>query len=564
MTDYAEILKKYVDDINSGKITAGIYTKKAIKRFQEDLKRQKDEDFNFVYLQEEADRILSFAESLKPGDLNGKTIHLLPWQIFVLSNLEGWRYKDDKKRKRFRMAYIELNRKNGKTTGILEPMILYNFIKYQASESYIVSSRDDLAEKTFKEIKDIILADKTLEELLDCKSLAITFKDITEKSRLAFFCDGGKDADGFKPRFFCLDEYHAFASDKMLVSMQYGMRSKRDAQGVMITTADVNIDSPCYAQNVKARNILDNILTNDEFFTVIYALDEKDDYHNPEVWQKANPSLYDIIDPSVIQSDIDDAELTPHKIPELKAKTFGIWGGGGEQSWMPVETFIQHEDDKAAVEDFEGEPCWCGLDLSQIDDLSVFTKKFRRNGLDYYYHRIYVPEMTAQTRYRKENINFYEWIEKGIVTAIPGPTIDYDFIARDILEDAARFKIMGIGYDRWQSNVILQKLEEVRPDLLLIEIEQSLKKLSPIFQSYEKSIRDGKLVDNNPVSLWCALNTQVKPDINNNYKPMKKNHSSQQKIDVIVSSTMAHGVSLNEACNRIKKPLSFEDLKALL
>ena len=62
MTDYAEILKKYVDDINSGKITAGIYTKKAIKRFQEDLKRQKDEDYNSVYLQEEADRILSFAE----------------------------------------------------------------------------------------------------------------------------------------------------------------------------------------------------------------------------------------------------------------------------------------------------------------------------------------------------------------------------------------------------------------------------------------------------------------------------------------------------------------------
>ena len=75
---------------------------------------------------------------------------------------------------------------------------------------------------------------------------------------------------------------------------------------------------------------------------------------------------------------------------------------------------------------------------------------------------------------------------------------------------------------------------EVRPDLLLIEIEQSLKKLSPIFQSYEKSIRDGKLVDNNPVSLWCALNTQVKPDINNNYKPMKKNHSSQQKIEHFV------------------------------
>jgi len=557
--NYSEQLNQYIKDINTGKITAGIYTKKAVKRFQKDLRRQKDADFNYTYIQEEADKILSFAESLKPGDLNGKKIHLLPWQIFVLSNLEGWRYKDDTKRKRFRMAYIELNRKNGKTTGILEPMILYNFLKYPASESYIVSSRDDLAEKTFGEIRDIVIADKTLDELLDCKSLTITFKNIEEKSRLAFFCDGGKDADGFKPRFFCLDEYHAFASDKMLVSMQYGMRSKKDAQGVMITTADVNIDSPCYAQNQKAKNILDGVLTNEEFFTVIYALDEKDDYHNPSVWQKANPSLYDIIDPTVIQSDIDDAELTPHKIPELKAKTFGIWGGGGEETWLPLEIFLKNADIKTDWSEFEGLPCYGGLDLSQIDDLTVFTLKFIKDDKEYYKHRVYIPEQTARQRYRKENVNFYEWIEKGIITAIPGPTIDYTYIIKDILEDAEKYKIIGIGYDKWQSREVINAIEEARPDILLIEIEQSLKKLSPIFQSYEKTIKEGKVVDNNPVMAWCVLNTQVKPDVNGNYKPMKKSKAGTQRIDMVVSATMAHGVSINPA---LQAPQSFrpEDL----
>jgi len=559
MQNYAEILKKYISDINTGKIAAGVYTKKAIKRFQSDLRRQKNADFNFKFHQSYANKLLEFAESLKPGDLNGKTIHLLPWQIFVLSNLEGWRYKDDESRKRFRTAYIELNRKNGKTTGILEPEVLYNFLKYPASESYLVSSRDDLSEKTFGEIKAIVQADKTLDELLDLKSLTITFKDISEKSRLGFFCDGGKDADGFKPRFFCLDEYHAFASDKMLTSMQYGMRSKKDAQGVMITTADTNIENPCYAQNQKAKQILDGTLTNEEFFTIIYAIDENDDYHNPAVWQKANPSLYDIIDPSVIQSDIDDAEQSPHKIPELKAKTFGVWGGGGEKSWMPLETFLQNSDIKVDWSEFEGEPCYGGLDLAQINDLVDFTLKFTKNGKDYYKHRIYIPEATAFTRYKKENVNFLSWCEQGIVQTIPGPTIDYSFITRDILEDAERFKLVALGYDKWQARNVIDSIEEQRPDILLIEIEQSLKKLSPIFQSYEKSILDGKVVDNNPVMAWAVSNTQVKPDINGNYKPMKKNKASTQRIDPVVAATMAHGVSTNPA---LQAPQEFkpEDL----
>jgi len=462
------------------------------------------------------------------------------------------------------MAYIEVNRKNGKTTGLLLPLIIFNFLKYKASESYIVSSRDDLAEKTFKEVKDIIIAEPGLNEILECRSLAITFKDTSEKSRLGFFCDGGKDADGFKPRFFCLDEYHAFASDKMLTSMQYGMRSKKDAQGVIITTADTEISCPCYELNLKSKRILNGTQTQEDFFAVIYALDENDDYHTPAVWQKANPSLYDIIDPSVIQADIDDAELTPHKIPELKAKTFGIWGGGGEKSWIPVETWQKNKDVAVDWEDFRGMQCFGGLDLSQVDDMTAFTLKFRKDGKDFYKHRFYIPEKTISARYRKENINFPAWIESGLVTAIPGATIDYTYIIRDILDDAETYNIRAIGYDKWQSREVINAIENERPDIMLIEVEQSLKKLSPLTQSYEKTIKDGQLVDNNPVMLWMINNVEIHPDVNGNYKPMKKSKANTQRIDGVISSIMAHGISINPEFNQVITPVDYDTLKAML
>jgi len=562
MKNYAEILKKYLENVKNGRINAGIYTKKSVERFIKDLKKSEKPDFPFCYDQEKADAVLSFAEELKPADLGGKTIELLPWQIFVFSALEGWVWKEDHDRKRFRMAYVEVNRKNGKTTGILLPLIIYNFLKYDSSESYIVSSRDDLAEKTFKEVREIIKASPELDEVLDCKSLAITFPE--RKSRLGFFCDGGKDADGFRPRFFCCDEYHAFQSDKMFVSMQYGMRSKKDAQGVVITTADVEVGGPCYEMNLKAKRILNGTQAQDDFFSVIYALDEGDDYHDERNWQKANPSLYDIIEPSVIQADIDDAELTPHKIPELKAKTFGIWGGGGEHSWLPVEVWQKNAGIEVQWDSFKGEECTGGLDLAQVDDLCAFTLMFCCEGKKYFKHRFYIPEQTLRDRYRKENVNFFAWVEQGYITAIPGATIDWDYIIRDIVEDCSLYKVRGIGYDRWQSRDVITGIEEERPDIMLIEVEQNLKKLSPMFKAYEKDIKDGCIVDNNPVMLWMINNVEVKPDANGNYKPMKKSKASTQHIDGVVSSTMAHSLADNPDIAGGMVEMSFESLKNLL
>lgn len=547
MRDYSHILEGYVDSVLSGAVPAGVYTVKAVQRFVSERKRERRSEFPFAYRQEEADRLMAFAEALKPGDMDGRAIELLPWQVFCLSNLEGWRWKKDTGRKRFRTAYIEVNRKNGKTTGLLFPLVLYNFLKYKSSESYIVSSDDRLSEKTFKEVADIVKADDSLDGALKCQSLAITFKDTAEKSRLSFYCDGGKVPDGLRPRFFCLDEYHLFSTDKILDSMTLGMRSKKDAQGVMITTADTDVSVPCYEQHLKTKRILNGVQSQDDFFGVIYALDENDDYHNPDVWIKANPSLNDIIDPSVIKSDIDNAELTPHKIPELKAKTFGIWGGGSERSWIPVEIWQKNKDVRADISEFEGAECFGGLDLAQVDDLCALTLMFRRGGKYFFFHRFYIPEQTVYARYRKENVNFISWVEGGIITATPGATTDFGFIIKDILDAAGRFRLRGLGYDKWQSRTVIEGVEDARPDIALIEIEQSLRKLSPLTKDYEKAVKDGAVVDNSPVMTWMMNNVEINPDANGNYKPMKSGKNSGGHIDGVISSIMALGVSNSDA-----------------
>ena len=114
MSKYHEIMNKYCDDVLSGKIAAGVYTIKAIKRYKNDLKREKEASFDFFYSQKDADILCEFAESLKPADLNGECLKLLPWQVFCMCQLEGWRHKNEPDRKRCRTGYIEVARKNGK------------------------------------------------------------------------------------------------------------------------------------------------------------------------------------------------------------------------------------------------------------------------------------------------------------------------------------------------------------------------------------------------------------------------------------------------------------------
>lgn len=548
MRDYSLILDTYISDILSGKIPSCVYTRKAVQRFVSERKREEKPEFPFFFDQKSADALLAFAEELKPDDLGGKTLELLPWQVFCLSNLEGWRWKSDPGAKRFRTAYIEVNRKNGKTTGFLYPLVLFNFLKYKASESYLCSSDDVLSTDSFKKISYIVKANPELDNVLKCWRNNITFKDTSETSKLTFFCDSYMTVrDGLRPRFSCLDEYHLYRTDSLLQAMQYGMRPKKDAQLVMITTADTDISCPCYEQHLKTRRILNGTQSQDDFFGIIYALDEDDDYHDPEVWIKANPSLGAVIPPSVLQSDINDADMTPHKLPEFKAKTFGVWGGGGEHSWIPVDIWQKNRDVKVDFEDFKRAECFGGLDLAMVDDLCAFTLMFPRGGKYYFKHRFYIPEDTVFERYRKENVNFMSWVEQGIITATPGKTTDFDFIVNDILEASKSYNLRGIGYDKWQSRAVIEGVEDKRPDIMMIEIEQSLKKLSPLTKDYEKAVKDGLVVDNSPVMMWMMNNVVVKPDTNGNYKPMKQDKDSGGHIDGVISSIMALGVSNSEA-----------------
>ncbi|MGM9738918.1 MAG: terminase large subunit domain-containing protein [Candidatus Cryptobacteroides sp.] len=64
-------------------------------------------------LSDEQKRLRTLADQPGKGEWAGQRFRLEPWQQFIIWNIFGWKNADDTRR--FRYAYIEIARKNGKT-----------------------------------------------------------------------------------------------------------------------------------------------------------------------------------------------------------------------------------------------------------------------------------------------------------------------------------------------------------------------------------------------------------------------------------------------------------------
>lgn len=536
-SDYFKEVINYCKDITTGRILAGEYTKKAIKRFNNDLKKINDEGFPFQFDENQFIQVVSFAESLILPDTK-KPLKLLGWQLFIYANLFGWVYKDNPERRRFRTAYNEVARKNGKTSAFLYPLILYDFITATSAESYLVSKDEKQAEKSFKETIEVIKENKELNQLkeqgaLNCYSNAITL----QTSRIAFFSSESSAIDGYRNSLSVIDEYWCYNDDKIVSAFRYGGRARLNNLNIIITSAGLDVSSACYAENKKAKAILDGTLVDDSYFTIIYSYDETDDWKDPKNFIKANPSLGTFLKEDVLLSDLSDALITPSHQPDFKSKTCGIWTND-VSSWIPIEKW-NSAIKEFNLNDLEKVSCFGALDLSSINDLTAYTLCWFSKGNYYYKHHFYIPEATLFDRYQNENINFIEWVNKGIITLIKGTTIDYDFIYKDILEDYKRFNIKEIAYDRWSANDLINKLNDELPNINYIEFDQRLQNMALPTKEYEKLILEGKVFDPNPAMLWQISNVKIKPDPNGNYKPLKDYKASNQRIDGVISSIMA-------------------------
>ena len=224
----------------------------------------------------------------------------------------------------------------------------------------------------------------------------------------------------------------------------------------------------------------------------------------------------------------------------------------------------QNKMELPLIDDYKDNNWYAGLDASESGDwtaLSFYTYDSKEDKF-ITWHYFFIPEESVRTKYKTENISLTSWIAQKYVITTPGKTIDYSYIKKTFFEFASEYKVVELAYDPWHTKALIDEMDAENGSIVYIPFSQSLKSISPVAREWEKAIIDGKIIDNNKVMLWMVSNVIVKPDVNNNIKPMKKYKSSTAKIDGVISSIMAFSRCI--AGMHSEKPATIEDFNTLL
>jgi len=322
----------YIERLLSGEETAGAMEKAAVYRHVQDLKRQEESDFPFVFDPEAGLRPAKFVEMLKhtKGKWARQRLNLVlePWQWFILYALFGWKRKDTGTR-RFTKAYIEVARKNGKTTlaaGLANYCFLADY--EEGAEVYCCATKKDQAKIAWNEAAAQIERNSTLRNATKTIQTSSTVIKPGTQSRMKALAQDSDTEDGLNPHFVLIDEYHAHKSSSMVNVMEDGMGAREQPMLFIITTAGFDKNSPCYQEE---RSLVKGILEGtidprpENVFGIIYSLDEDDDWTNEHVWRKANPNLGISVDVEFLRKQVTNALASPQKQNSVLTKNFNKW-----------------------------------------------------------------------------------------------------------------------------------------------------------------------------------------------------------------------------------------------
>jgi phage terminase large subunit-like protein len=535
---------QYAKDIQSGKIVSCAWVKLAVQRHFDDLER----DFEYIFDETAADDVLEFFSFLQhsKGEWAGQIFELEPWQIFQIYMLFGWKHKETGMR-RFRTFYLEVARKNGKTTlaaGI--GLYLMDGDDEPGAEIYAAATKFDQAKICHVEAERMVKSSIFLKD-----HLAVHVNNIFNEYTNSFFRPLGRDhdsLDGLNTHGCIIDEVHAHKTRDLWDVIETSTGARRQSLIFAITTAGFNRQTLCFELHDHTKKILEGAITDDTFLGFIYTIDEEDDWEDESLWIKANPNLNVSVKLDDLQAKAKRAKEIPSALNSFLRLHLNVWTES-ETRWIPQKTWMTCAE-ACDLDSLKGQLCYGGLDLSSNKDITAFVLCFPPTPTRINYIvlcRFFIPKSNMTIRVHNDRVPYDVWERQGLLTATPGTSIDYNYIINQIGQDCKDYDLAEIAFDRWGATKIVQDLASLgfeKPEdnphaqRFLIPFGQGYVSMNAPMKELENLVLAGKISHGgNPVLSWMASNVVVSEDPAGNIKPDKKR--SIEKIDGIVAMIMA-------------------------
>lgn len=520
-------LKSYIEGVKSGKIPACLHTINAVKRFENDLQRT-----DLEFREDAVNHVLWFFSALKhfEGKHAGIPFELEPWQVFIVANIYGFYWKGTNQR-RFQTAYIEVARKNGKT-AFASGLAQYHLIAdgEDAAQVLIAANSKEQAHICYNMTSKFCKGLDPMGAYLRRYRADILF-DKTNSMLKVLASDSDK-LDGFNCSFGIVDEYHSAPDTKVRDVIRSSMAMRLNPLLLTITTAGFDKTKPCYELRTVCTEVIGGMKEDDSLFSIIYSLDEGDDWTDEANWIKANPNIGITVNASFIKKQVIQAKNNPSDEVGIKTKNLNIWCDTAHV-WIP-DDYIIKATQKLEFEDFKDEECYIGVDLAATQDFTAVSYEFYKDNKKYFINRYYLPAESLMTAANKEV--YKDWQRRGYLTITPGNVTDYNYITRDIIDVTKICCVYKIYYDKYNANQWAINCEEI--GLPLEPYSQSIGNFNGPTKELERSILSGLVViDDNPITRYCFRNVELRVDYNGNVKPNKG--IAAKKIDGVIAMIQA-------------------------
>ncbi len=525
---------KYIDDVQTGKRIAGKLEKKAVERHINDLENAPEK--GLIFSKKVAQKALAFFTLLKhfEGEWAGQEFVPEGWQCFIIISIFGWLRADG--RRRFKESYIEVARKNGKTT-FAAGIALYCMVLdgEQGAQIYSAAVDREQAKVCWKAAKNMVEASPALRKYLETSQQAIFMASTL--STFKPFSKDTKNKDGFNPHCAICDELHAWPTDEIYNLIISGMGARRQPLVFSITTAGFNKDLPCYEMRTLYIDVLMGLKVQEDTFILIFSPDKDDDWKDPKTWEKANPNYGVSVYPEYMEDELDKALNRKSREVNFKTKNLNMWVDAPDV-WISDE-IVAANDYGTNPEDLLGKTCYGGLDLASHVDIVALALMFPEEPHCPVLFYFWIPE--GKVKEKEDRVDYRAWKEMGVIRITNGDVIDIDEHVQDIDTILKMYDVKNVSFDPAKAyHGTIQGLQKNGWDDVLDEYAQNMAHMSEPTKKLEAMIT-GKEMDlmGNPCIRWMFRNVVVYRDANDNIKLDKKR--SIEKIDGVVATVNAIG-----------------------
>lgn len=475
------------------------------------------------------------------GEWARSTIQLELWQTFYLATLFGWLREDGSRR--FRTSYLEVARKNGKST-ILAGVGLYLLVAdgEPGAEIYTAATKLAQAQIIFLE------SQRMVSQSPDLRLVVQAYKNnLHVPGTFSKYEPVGRDSDtldGLNVQGGLVDELHAHPTGDMWDVLETGTGSRRQPLMVAVTTAGSNRQGICYQFHDYTEKVVSGVVQDDAWHGLVYTLDrnpvtgELEDWQDERAWIKANPNLRVSKKMDDLRDKARKARQMPSRLNAFLTKELNIWTQAASR-WIAPERWQACNHGPVEEDALTGRRCWGGLDLSSTLDVTALVWVFPGEALGepaQVLTRLWIPEENWERRVREERAPYDVWVRQGLLTLTPGDVVDYDFILHQIEQDAQRFSVQELAFDPWNATSVTNKIGFGER---LVEFRQGYVSMNPAMKALEVAIQRRSLNHGGHAALaWMADNLVISYDPAGNMKPDKA--KSTEKIDGMVALIMAY------------------------